>query len=350
LKLRDRDAIISAEGLIFRVYGYWHPPEGYICDPEYAPSTIFQSSDPKALRQGGEGLYYKFYADEGLNYIRNRYPQYQLYCKPFHRWVIGVPTTLIHVAKKPPVYLRALLQTKVKDILLQRLVRVVEILSERSSLRSKNLGVFGSLLHAFHHPLYSDLDFVIIGEHALKELLETLRTLYRERKTLRNEFEGSFSKHWGFVNFPYEAYARHQRRKLIYGVILGEDGGRDVKVEFEPVKSYTEARNEYGLDVEVVEEGWVKAEARIIGDREAPYMPSLYEIEVEKVLSGPPRVDPQRILSYMEEFRMQAQAGERVYVEGRLESVRRRRRVFQQITLTYGARYYEQALYVLGFK
>ena len=68
--LRDRDAVITAEGIIFRVYGYTHPPEAYICDVEYAPSSIYVSTDPRALRDGGEEIYYKFYADGGLRFVR----------------------------------------------------------------------------------------------------------------------------------------------------------------------------------------------------------------------------------------------------------------------------------------
>jgi predicted nucleotidyltransferase len=41
LKLRDRDAIQTAEGIIFRVFGYNHPQTSYICDAEYANSKIF---------------------------------------------------------------------------------------------------------------------------------------------------------------------------------------------------------------------------------------------------------------------------------------------------------------------
>ena len=46
LNLRDRDAIQSAEGIIFRVFGYCHPANAYLCDAEYASSKIFQLHRP----------------------------------------------------------------------------------------------------------------------------------------------------------------------------------------------------------------------------------------------------------------------------------------------------------------
>ncbi len=72
LKLRDRDAIETSEGLIFRVFGYSHPNSAYICDAEYASSRIFQSKDPRAPRTGKEDLYYKFYNDEGMKLVSQK--------------------------------------------------------------------------------------------------------------------------------------------------------------------------------------------------------------------------------------------------------------------------------------
>jgi hypothetical protein len=49
----------------------------------------------------------------------------------------------------------------------------------------------------------------------------------------------------------------------------------------------------------------------------------------------------------MEEFRMQAETGETVLVEGNLERVVNGTDVFHQIVLSYGPRYYEQTLKVI---
>jgi predicted nucleotidyltransferase len=60
-KLRDRDAIVTKEGLIFHVFGYSHPFNMHICDVEYAPAEIFKSNNPKALRSLANRVFYKFY-------------------------------------------------------------------------------------------------------------------------------------------------------------------------------------------------------------------------------------------------------------------------------------------------
>jgi len=121
--------------------------------------------------------------------------------------------------------------------------------------------------------------------------------------------------------------------------------GRLVKTEFEPVKEWSEIRNEYDPEMRIREVGWVKGRALITGDDEAPFIPSIYQIDPIAFpdFSG----DIRRIISYVEEFRMQAWRDEVVYVEGHLEKVETPKEDFYQITLSHGPRYYEQALKVL---
>ncbi|MBN1357203.1 hypothetical protein JW988_00375, partial [Candidatus Bathyarchaeota archaeon] len=69
LNLRDRDSILTQEGLLFRVFGYSHPPNAYICDAEYASADVFTSKDPRAPRTGGNQNFYKFYNDEGMKLV-----------------------------------------------------------------------------------------------------------------------------------------------------------------------------------------------------------------------------------------------------------------------------------------
>jgi predicted nucleotidyltransferase len=75
-------------------------------------------------------------------------------------------------------------------------------------------------------------------------------------------------------------------------------------------------------------------------------MPSIYQIEPLKTTSQTKPESIKRILSYVEEFRMQVKKDETVTVEGNLEKVTTARDSFHQIILTYAPRYYEQVLKV----
>ena len=348
-RLRDRDAIVTADGLIFRVYGYWHPKSGYICDPEYASSKIYQSSNPKAYRQGESGSFYKFYEHEGLEFVQHNYPEYSVHVKPIGKRAVGVPLGLIESVRKPQASLKPLLREPIKDSLVVSLSKAVEILCRRSSLKPRDFGVFGSLQHSFHHPLFSDLDLTITGSRALEKLLAVLEGLYDEKSTFKNEFDTPPTKEsWKFRDFDYEKYVEHQRRKLIYGIFSPKEGERKIKIEFEPVKAYDEISNEYTQEIRIVKEGWIRAKVKIVDDSEAFFMPSIYQVELEKVLEGCEVNDVRRILSYVEEFRMQCRKSEVALVEGNLEKVSIKNETFRQITLSYGPRYYEQALYTFN--
>ena len=348
LRLRDRDAIISKEGIIFRVYGYSHPPDGHVCDVEYAPSGIYASSNPRAQRKKGSQTFYKFYSDDGLRFVLDNYPEYTVFFEPLQTRLVGVPYRLIAGVRKPELRLQELLGEEPSDDLLASLHSLISLLVEDSGLSTSDFGVFGSLLHGFYHPKLSDIDLTVYGRRPLTELLEVLGSLYAcGDSPLRNEFESEKAvegKRWRFLNYSVEEFLWHQRRKRIYAVFRKEASGRSIKVEFEPVKAWAAISNKYDSRTRIVREGWVRAFARLAGDEDAPFIPSIYRLENLEVLQGPKVEDIRRIISYVEEFRMQAYKDEIVYTEGNLERVTTPHETYHQIALSYGPRYYEQVL------
>ena len=351
IKLRDRDAIETNEGLIFRVFGYSHPPGAYICDAEYASSKIFQSRDPRAPRTGKKVLYYKFYNDEGMKLVAKKYPQYLVFHEMLGLNIVGVKDDAILEARKPEERLAVLLEAGPTDELLAAMERVLMISLTDSGLKTEDFGVFGSMLHGFHHPKFSDIDFIVYGKKENAQLRKTLETLYADKASgLHNEFESDRvmeSKDWRFQNFTVPDFIWHQRRKQIYGLYDDSASGRTIKAEFEPVKAWSEIHSEYNPRVCITRRGWVKLKARITADDEAPFIPSIYGIEPLEVISGPKEaLEACRVFSFMEEFRQQAQKDEVVIVEGNLEEVMSPTEQFHQVTLTYCPRYYEQVLKV----
>jgi predicted nucleotidyltransferase len=352
LRLRDRDAIQTKDGVIFRVFGYSHPQNAYICDAEYASSKIFLSTDPRAPRTGRNELFFKFYNDEGLKLIAKKYPQYLIPHEMLGLKIVGVPKKFIDEARQPPERLRELLNVGPTDSLLEAMERVLLIATEGSGVSKENFGVFGSMLHGFHHPNFSDIDFTIYGKAENKKMRESMAELYSDGNSgLRNEFESEGvmnGKDWRFKNFDVTDFVWHQRRKMIYGLYNDKErSGRVIKAEFEPVKNWSEIKSEYDPQTRIIQKGWVKLKARVTTDDEAPFIPSIYGIEPLEVSRGPKEcIEAKRVFSYMEEFRQQAEKDEIVIVEGNLEEVRSPTGSFRQITLTYCPRYYEQVLRV----
>ena len=351
LALRDRDGVITKEGIIFRVFGYSHPASEHVCDAEYASERIFTSYDPRAPRKGSEGVFYKFYNDEGWKFVLNKYPQYNVFHEMLGQNIIGLNKKCIIEARKPEKRLQKLISRPPNDELVDAMQRVLEEVLSRSGLSATDFGVFGSLLHNFYHPKLSDIDLIVYGMRANCKTRAALNTLYSDNhSSFRNEFENASAmegKRWLFKNFTVNEFLWHQRRKQIYGLFYDFKTGRKIKAEFEPVKAWSEIKSEYDPKARILRKDWVRIKARIIEDEEAPFIPSIYGIEPLEVLSGDQRaIEAVRVISYMEEFRQQAQKDEIVVVEGNLEEVVSPNSNWHQIALTYCPRYYEQMLKV----
>jgi predicted nucleotidyltransferase len=353
LSLRDRDGILTREGLIFRVFGYSHPPNAYICDAEYASAEIFTSTDPRAPRTGGNQLFYKFYNDEGMKLVFSRYPQYTVFHEMLGQKVVAVNPADATEVRKPEKLLPELMAIEPKDTLVDATQRVLNTMLQQSSLSMKNFGVFGSMLHGFHHPDFSDIDLVVYGRKENTKMREVLEALYADDASdFKNEFASAdvmHGKQWRYKNLTVKEFQWHQRRKQIYGLFNDTKSGRVTKAEFEPVKTWSEITSEYDPETRIAQKGWVRIKARVTDDGDAPFIPSVYGIEPLEVLSGAREaLEAERVFSYMEEFRLQAQKDETVYVEGNLEEVVSPKGGFHQVTLTYCPRYYKQVLKVTG--
>jgi predicted nucleotidyltransferase len=351
VKLRDRDAIVTKEGLIFRVLGYSHPPEACICDVEYAPAKLFTSDNPKAYRSNGTYIFYKFYGDEGWNFIRKNFLQYMIPHGMLGKNVLGVNRLDILEVLKPEERLAKLVEGESKDALVLSMQNVLEFVMLHSELSANVFGVFGSMLYGFHHPKFSDIDLIIYGRNQAVKLIETLSELYTDHSTLfHNEFDTDQSirgKSWLFKNYSLKEFLEHQRRKLIYALFNSRKSDRIIKTEFEPVRDWKEIQNEYDSGTKILQRGWVDMVARITEDDDGFFIPSIYGIEPLQVMSGVKEAaETRRIISYMEEFRLQARKDEKVRIVGNLEEVVNSKGSFYQVILTYCLRYYEQVLKV----
>ena len=136
-------------------------------------------------------------------------------------------------ARKPEERLAVLLKAGPTDELLAAMERVLMISLNNSGLKIENFGVFGSMLHGFHHPKFSDIDFIVYGKKENAKMRKTLEALYADKSSgLRNEFESDnvmAGKDWRFQNFSVPDFIWHQRRKQIYGLYDDKASGQNHK-------------------------------------------------------------------------------------------------------------------------
>ena len=232
--------------------------------------------------------------------------------------------------------------------------RVLKITTKKSGLKTQNFGVFGSMLHGFHHPVYSDIDFTVYGKDENQKIQKALEKLYKDPASgLHNEFESDEAmkgKQWRFKNFDVQDFVWHQRRKQIYGLYDDKaNSGRTIKAEFEPVKAWSEIKSNTTPNERLNAKAGLNSKPKVKTDDEAPFIPSIYGIEPlgsfkRRIQAA---LEAKRVYSFMEEFRLQAQKDEKVIVEGNLEASGFTEEELLPSTLTYCPRYYEQVLKVL---
>jgi predicted nucleotidyltransferase len=354
VKLRDRDGIVTKEGIILRVLGNNHPKGVYFCDAEYGSAKIFHSKDPRAIRNGAgnDRIFYKFYDDQGWKFVSSKYPQYLVPNKMLKTNIVGINKNDIAEVYIPQKRLKVLLKEKNADKLRNAMKRVQAKVQKEAGLDVKDFGVFGSMLYGFDHPDYSDIDLLVYGKSQLAKVQETLSALYSDGLSgFRNEFdtdEPIRNKKWRYKEITPKEYVWHQKRKLIYAVYDDHhDSGRVIKAEFEPVKNCNEITNEYDSKIKVTRKDLVKIKARITDDTDAPFIPSVYGIEPLELIKGSKKgMEATRLVSYMEEFRLQAKRDETVIINANLEELKTKDGVSYQLVLTYGPRYYNQVLKV----
>jgi predicted nucleotidyltransferase len=350
MKFRDRDAPVTHDGLIFRTYGYDHSPDSCFCDLEYAPETLYTSEVSRALRDGLPTKHYKFYFDGGLRFALDHDPPYKLHHKALSRDMVGVREMQVSRVVRPDERLQGLTNGD-GDALHKTCVEIIDLVTESSSLKPSDFGVFGSLAHGFHNPRYSDVDLIIYGKKELRELRATLEDLFASG-VLRNEFDGwtplDPPAHWNFKHLSKEEYGLHQRRKGIYAVYDAKRLGREVKIEFEPVRRWDEVANEYDETLRIRDLGRVEAAGEVLFGDEGGFMPSVYPVRIEEIDGDISPDEVTRVVSYVEEFRLQAEKGDHVSIRGNLEEVETRKGSFYQITLSYSREYFDQVLKLSG--
>ncbi len=82
----------------------------------------------------------------------------------------------------------------------------------------------------------------------------------------------------------------------------------------------------------------------VISDEEGGFMPSVYPVKLMKISTDLDPGEVYRVVSYVKEFRLQLEVGDKAIMVGDLERVVTKNDEFHQITLSYGPGYFDQVL------
>jgi predicted nucleotidyltransferase len=212
--LRDGDAVVTTHGLIFYVFGYEHPSDSYHGFLKYVPEDLSDRFDLEWLdvtwEMGGTTLVRprELYSSESyprlLEAFRRSFPAYLHRSEQLGRWMIIVPRDHIDRVYRPSEQFMLLRRRGPRDVLEEKALSLIDLLSGASGVPPGFFGIHGSLSLGTHHE-GSDIDVSVYGASNFRQVKRALIGL---------EVEGRLELKRG---------KRFDARRLNRGVFQGED-------------------------------------------------------------------------------------------------------------------------------
>lgn len=316
MKAREGDLIENQAGLIFDVKGLIHPPDRTVAFPRFVP-------DPAGNRTRKGITYNKIYAlSERYQLLESRFPKYLVNDPVFGERLCEVPEQEMRRHYDPIDRLRELRGEKHPDQLETKAVAFVEFLQRHSAIPEKNLGISGSLLCRLH-TAESDIDPIVYGQENALRLHETLRAAkgYDETSVKAytvEELKTLFDFRSQDTKVSFKDFLITERRKVLQGTFCGHD------FFIRCLKDWNEIEEGYG-DVVFRKVGFARLKATVVDASEALFTPCRYSIDKVCVLEGQLPAEVTEIVSFRGRFCEQAEQGEVVIAQGKVERAEKKK-------------------------
>ncbi len=313
-KPKDEDFLETHDGLLCRVLGYLHPPDGYIAYPHYAPEGGQAASGVKG---GYRKLPQRFNAQGiagTIRYLEQHYPHY-VFDDPVQG--VRLPRVLQRCVRRylcPERRLATLLQQP-RDPL-ERLVQTLAVtLADAAGVATSALGVTGSILLGLHDPETSDIDLVCYGRDTTRRLKEVLTS---QRVPGLEPVEDERLAHWVWeLVQDFSLDGRAARYVVGRRWNCGRVGGRFFSVW--AARADNEITEAYGAR-SYRPLGFARVRAVIDDASDAVFLPAVYRVRPLAVTEGP-HVPVDQLVSYDMRFVDAFDEGTTVDAAGRVEAV-----------------------------
>ena len=322
-KAREGDFIETFEGLLFDVKGLIHPPNRIIAFSRYFP-------DEKGQRKKNRKSYRKVYSlSKRYALLKERFPQFLVYNSVFDEILCEVPVDAVKKHYKPTEKLQELSSSNSLDMLESLALQLAKLLKKTANIPWNAIGVSGSIMVGLHTPS-SDIDPVVYGSENCRRVHSALKSLSSEKHGplkpyTRTGLKILFDFRSKDTMMSYENFVRIESRKVLQGKFLQ----RDYFIRF--VKDWSEIDEKYG-DIRYVNVGYAKVKATVVDNSESIFTPCIYKISNVHILEGPQIRPIEEIASFRGRFCEQAQTGEVVIAQGKVERVidnRKNRKYFR---------------------
>jgi predicted nucleotidyltransferase len=307
----EGDFLEIRDGAIFEAKGLIHTPDWVIAYPRYM-------LDKRGDRLKNGRKYRKFYRlNERYTILRRRYPQFIIHDSFFNMEIPRIPTSEIEVHHRPAAALQRLLSATRVDETEQSATELAQLIQDRSGVSLPRLGVSGSVMVGLHTQS-SDIDIIVYGTVESRRVREAMLSLLKDGEPARlhnnEELQSLYNFRVADTPMSYDQFVRQEARKTFQGFYLN----REFFIRYLPRLSETGER--YG-GIHYYPEGSVRVKAVVEDASESFYTPCRYRLSHTKVLSGRRVPDITEAASFRGRFCEQAEAGETVLIQGKMERV-----------------------------
>ncbi|MCS7116612.1 MAG: hypothetical protein RMJ31_01690 [Nitrososphaerota archaeon] len=320
---REGDFVELEDHSIFEVKGLIHPPNRLISLIRYIP-------DQNGERVRGSIKFRKVYMlDERYRILKERYPQLLRFDPVFNRELCEIEDSKVLYHYRPQDGLIQLLNADGLNLIEERAIRFIEILSNGSNAPLDRFGISGSILLGLHLPS-SDIDVIVYGSKYCRAVRNTLIDLFRSSSKVKRYNEESLYRLYRFrsldTQMPFDRFLWHERRKTIQGTFEGSD------YFIRYVKDWEDVEEEYG-SVIYKPIGYGKIKARVIDDSDSLFTPCEYTLSNVEFLEGDKVSNIDKIVSFRGRFCEHAIVDETVIAQGEIERVIEKHKDYYQIVL-----------------
>ncbi|MEM2533540.1 MAG: hypothetical protein QXK12_05915 [Candidatus Nezhaarchaeales archaeon] len=316
---RDRDQLLTREGLFFTVVGNLHPEDRIISYLKYIPNPGGKWGRGKS-RYARMLQYYTIPSLlDTIRYLEEKYRHYVWFSEELGIKMSAVPKEYVQRHYKPEEKLSELLNARRRDRLEEAVVNLVGLISDESGVATTAFGVTGSILVGIHNVKFSDIDLTVYGVSNSLKVKEALTKIYDDsEKPVKRLPPGKLQY---LLNRRMRLY--HLSREDAELICLrrwnrGVFGSIDFSIH--PVKLEEEEKLRFG-DYRFKPKGIVTVEAIVTDTSEAMFMPCTYRIEPTRVLEGEAGPDLTTVTSFEGLYADIALEGEAIRVRGKLEAV-----------------------------
>jgi predicted nucleotidyltransferase len=327
MRAREGDLIKTKSNVVFDVKGLVHPEGKIIAFPRFIPT-------PQGTRQGKDGTYGKVYSlNERFKFLQENHPDLIVFDPVFGETLCEVPVADIAERYRPAKKLALLRTSKHLSTLENKALQLAETLKKEAGIPWSAIGISGSILAGLTTEK-SDIDPIVYGEKNCRKAYTALQELLKDkgsgfRPYSRAELQDLFDFRSKDTQMGFEDFVLVESRKAFQGKFMGTD------YFFRFVRDWNEVGEQYG-EVCFKNSGYAKITAKIADSSDSLFTPCTYKLADVRVVEGPKLQPIQEIASFRGRFCEQANNGEAVEAQGKVERVTNKKNLGEYYRLILG--------------